>query len=442
MNTSNHQAYLARIRQVPGDLFQLDEKPLLGFPPDFPWSEFSSNLGRSLQINELSIKPGEWKWIAHEELLTGLGNSAKALQLTVTPLSGQLWWAMPQEEIARLMGFILAKQPASSSTLDEDFFNAFYRFLAIEAINAFEKSSKDKKISPTLSAEEELPKGHCLCLDITINIPQGIFYGRLFLSPEFRNVWKQRYIQQQSSLNLASPIAETLDVIVHLEGGRIKLKPSEWKQIVPGDVLLLDHCTLDPDEDKGRVMLVINDVPFFRAKIKQGSLKILEHPLYHEVDTAMNNSSKNDEDPHDDEEMEDDDFDLDDDEELEDFDIEDEEMSDSDFELDEIEETPAPKEASTPPPPSKPSAEAPASQTQAQGKAPLAIDDIPLPVIIEVGRIQMSIKKLLELQPGNMLELNIHPEAGIDLVVNGKRIARGELLRIGEALGIRIIELV
>jgi flagellar motor switch protein FliN/FliY len=69
------------------------------------------------------------------------------------------------------------------------------------------------------------------------------------------------------------------------------------------------------------------------------------------------------------------------------------------------------------------------------------LDDIPLNVIVEVGRLQMSIKKLLELQPGNMLELDIHPEAGVDLVVNGKRIARGELLRVGEVLGIRIVEL-
>ena len=64
-----------------------------------------------------------------------------------------------------------------------------------------------------------------------------------------------------------------------------------------------------------------------------------------------------------------------------------------------------------------------------------------MPVVIEVGRIQMSVKKLLELQPGNMLDLDIHPESSVDMVVNGKRIARGQLLRIGDVLGIRIIEL-
>jgi len=53
----------------------------------------------------------------------------------------------------------------------------------------------------------------------------------------------------------------------------------------------------------------------------------------------------------------------------------------------------------------------------------------------------MSVKKMLELQPGNLLELDIHPENGVDLVVNGKRIAKGELIKLGEALGVRILDI-
>ncbi len=40
----------------------------------------------------------------------------------------------------------------------------------------------------------------------------------------------------------------------------------------------------------------------------------------------------------------------------------------------------------------------------------------------------MSVQKLLELQPGNLLELDVHPENGVDLVVNGSCIARGRTL--------------
>ena len=53
----------------------------------------------------------------------------------------------------------------------------------------------------------------------------------------------------------------------------------------------------------------------------------------------------------------------------------------------------------------------------------------------------MSIQKLMELEPGNTLELDIHPESGVDLVVNGRRIGKGELLRIGDHLGVRILDI-
>lgn len=66
---------------------------------------------------------------------------------------------------------------------------------------------------------------------------------------------------------------------------------------------------------------------------------------------------------------------------------------------------------------------------------------LPMNIVVEVGRLQMSLQKLLELQPGNLLELNLRPESGVDLVVNGKRIAKGELLLIGDALGVRILDI-
>ena len=53
----------------------------------------------------------------------------------------------------------------------------------------------------------------------------------------------------------------------------------------------------------------------------------------------------------------------------------------------------------------------------------------------------MSMQKLMEIEPGNTLELDVHPENGVDLVVNGRRIGKGELLRIGESLGVRILDI-
>ncbi|HEV8051561.1 MAG TPA: type III secretion system cytoplasmic ring protein SctQ, partial [Parachlamydiaceae bacterium] len=382
--------------------------------------------------------PGEIKWRSETELFNGLGDNLKTLSLSVSPLTGQAWWVMPEKGLASFMHSTLSPgQPATSEFIDENFSKAFYQFLAAEVINSFSKLDFDKKLAPTVLKEVNLPAESCLSLDVTITIGSDAIYGRLLLSQEFRKSWAQRYIQVQKGLALASPIADSLDVIIRLEAGKVNLKHSEWKQIVPGDFVILDSCSLDPNEDKGRVMLVINGLPFFRAKIKQGSLKILEHPLYHEVDATMGLPPKNNEDEaFDDADLDDTDFDLDEttddhDDSQTDGDVSDDDLdiSDDDLEVKEETSTGETKKA------------AKAASQEPLSKVPLSVDDIPLTIVIEVGRIQMSVKNLLELQPGNMLDLDIHPDSGIDMVINGKRVARGELLRIGDALGIRISEL-
>lgn len=82
-------------------------------------------------------------------------------------------------------------------------------------------------------------------------------------------------------------------------------------------------------------------------------------------------------------------------------------------------------------------AEAPAEEP----KQLLAPREVPLNVVVEVGRVQMNVEKLLALEPGNLLELNIHPEQGVDLVINSKKVGKGELIRIGDNLGVRILEI-
>lgn len=70
-----------------------------------------------------------------------------------------------------------------------------------------------------------------------------------------------------------------------------------------------------------------------------------------------------------------------------------------------------------------------------------SLQALPLEVSVEVSRLEMNFKTLSELKPGNLLELATRPENGVHLVVNGKKLARGELIRVGQLLGIRILEI-
>jgi type III secretion system YscQ/HrcQ family protein len=67
--------------------------------------------------------------------------------------------------------------------------------------------------------------------------------------------------------------------------------------------------------------------------------------------------------------------------------------------------------------------------------------DIPFSIVVEVGHLTMSLEKLLALQPGNILETSVRPEQGVYLTVQGKKIAKGELVKIGDVLGVKILNL-
>ena len=67
--------------------------------------------------------------------------------------------------------------------------------------------------------------------------------------------------------------------------------------------------------------------------------------------------------------------------------------------------------------------------------------DIPLTIHVEVAHLKMPLKTLLSLQPGNTLELKVRPETGVNLTVNGKVIGRGELIQIGDLLGVKVTEI-
>ncbi len=84
--------------------------------------------------------------------------------------------------------------------------------------------------------------------------------------------------------------------------------------------------------------------------------------------------------------------------------------------------------------------EAPVAAAEAPSEEILSADKIPFSVVVEAGRVQLSMQQLMELKPGNLLEMNLQPESGVDLVINGKKVGRGELVRIGDTLGVRVLE--
>ncbi len=70
------------------------------------------------------------------------------------------------------------------------------------------------------------------------------------------------------------------------------------------------------------------------------------------------------------------------------------------------------------------------------------IMDVPLEVTVELGRTSKSISEILDFAPGTIIELNRIAGEPIDILVNGKFVAKGEVVVIEESFGVRITEIV
>ncbi len=69
------------------------------------------------------------------------------------------------------------------------------------------------------------------------------------------------------------------------------------------------------------------------------------------------------------------------------------------------------------------------------------IMDVPLEVTVELGRTNKSIKEILDFAPGTIIELDKLAGEPVDVLVNGKFVAKGEVVVIEESFGIRLTEI-
>ena len=70
------------------------------------------------------------------------------------------------------------------------------------------------------------------------------------------------------------------------------------------------------------------------------------------------------------------------------------------------------------------------------------IKDVPLEVTVELGRTRKTITEILDFAPGTIIELEKIAGEPIDVLVNGKYVAKGEVVVIEESFGIRVTEIV
>ncbi len=86
-------------------------------------------------------------------------------------------------------------------------------------------------------------------------------------------------------------------------------------------------------------------------------------------------------------------------------------------------------------------AASPAAGAAEMRAAPMVLADVEMGVTAELGRTRMTVRDLLSLTPGAVIDLDRAAGAPVDVLVNGTLIARGEVVVIEEEFGIRISEI-
>jgi flagellar motor switch protein FliN/FliY len=68
--------------------------------------------------------------------------------------------------------------------------------------------------------------------------------------------------------------------------------------------------------------------------------------------------------------------------------------------------------------------------------------DVPLGVSVELGRVRMPVRELLSLSAGSVIELAKLAGEPLDVLINGRAVARGEAVMVNDKFGVRLTEIV
>lgn len=443
-NTATSDTAWNWLKSISRELYALDEVPLLGSSPPFPWEKLSEEFAKAFSLDSFKITPGELAWREKDHLMSGMLNPRLATQIAVTGMDGTCTFWIGQEDVEHLMAKVLQISEVVSELQSEDLVSSFHRFLGIETISLLNQLGYDPRLSFKITSFDKDGQETALCQDVKIRVQNEEILARIVISNEFLNSWRI-FFQKPLKVEDTKSKLNSVETTVHVEAGKTSMMLSDLLECHPGDFLLLDQLYYDPNPEKCRFLITLEGRPLFRATNSDGSLKILEIPSHNEVQTPMvenvNPPQESLEDLHEAESQ------HAPDEENPFPDEEEDEEEEESFELvEQAQQETAQAQAAKP-------AEAPAAKpiekatkpklkaTPSPSSGPLTPNDIPIQLIVEVAAIDLSVQKLLELAPGNLIDLQISPEQGVNLVVNSRVVGKGELVKIGETIGVRILQI-
>lgn len=437
------QKLMSLLRSYAPELFALDANFLPAKTFSFPWKPFSDALSTLFGV-EISLSPGEIKWRDNKDFYDGLVAPTLPLAFSLPGVKGSCSLLINRSDVELLMKESLHISLEQLLSEDPAFFDQFWLFASLEACAAAQGLETLRDLSPHLASPSSLDQKAYLSLDIEATIAKQKTLLRLFISPEFLESWKALKPPEKEE-----PFLKNVTLQVAVEAGRTFLSAKELPSFRSGDILIIDHPFIIPGSDKSRVYLTHRGKPLFRARLKDDGIKILEMPLQHEAFIPLGEMSMANQEPIPEELPPIEEFAPEEQPSEEVPAMAPEEEVEAGEETapegeEASEEQAAPEEKAAPEETLEPMTEEEVKEISKKAtlvtKKPVKLQDIPLPVVVQLAEMTMTMGELADLQPGNLLNLDIRPEQGVSLVINGRVIATGELILVGENVGVRIQE--
>ncbi len=372
------------VRKIAAELKSHDQIPLFGSSLPFDWGRFSAQISARFGVQHpLLFRPRTIGWKAADEIKESLGDEPVVLPCKVGSLDGSAFWMMPKEGIAKFTSWMLNGQAKSRPLSSDILAEGFYRYLALQVLDVASQIDPLQQMPMLLSETSPFPDTDAFCIDIEIDFDKHTSWGRLAIEPKLQRSWAQ-YFSAPADF-IPEKLAKATEVNIGIKTGSTLLSQQEWKKIKKGDFLLLDQGSYDPRKQTGAAYLTLGQMSLFQVKIKQNKLQLIDYAFIYE-DEMQNN-----------------------------------------------------KPQQQPPQPDAfagPAEELPSAQGEA-----VALKELPIVVTVELARLRITLEKLMQLAPGNLIELPIHPDQAVKLTINGQLVGHAELVHLGETLGCRILDL-
>jgi flagellar motor switch protein FliN/FliY len=373
------------IRKIESHLRQHDAIPLFGLAPDFDWAHFSSALAARLGVQDLTITKKQQQWRSADDLTAGLGgnlgNDIITLPLQIGSFSGHAYWMMPKESIAKLTSWMMHGQTKTRPISSEILAVGFYRYLILQTLDCANSEDSLQQLSILLNQPSSVPETDAFCIDIAIEFNKLTCSGRLAIDPTLQRSWREHFSTSPTDY-IPAKIAQITELTASIKIGSTLLSPKEWKMLKVGDFVALDSGSYHPKKNTGAAYLTVGTTPLFQVKVKHNKIELIDYAFMYEEEMDKHHA--------------------------------------------ESQESPNHTEAEL----------MPAATEEA-----VTLKELPMNVTVEIARLRITLEKLLQLVPGNMIELPIKPDQPVHLTVGGQLVGKAELVHLGDSLGIRIIEI-